>query len=170
MLARRALAHGGGDGGGQLGVLAEEHAALFDVGAGNIDFQRGHAFLAVQTRGQFPEFRRGGGIHIGDDRRFPPRQMGQLVPAEDLHPVVLQAHGIEHARRGFHNARAGIALARLEGQALDHDAAQGRQIAVRRELHAVAEGARCREHRIFQFEIVGLPLEGDGKIHAVSRL
>ena len=160
---------GGGDGGGQPGILAEEHAALPDVGAGDVDLQRGHALLAVQPGGQFPEFRRRCGVHIDNDRRFAPGQPGQLVPAEGLHPVVLQAHGIEHARRGLHNARTGIALARLKRQALDHNAAQSRQIAVGRELYAVTEGARCREHRVFQFEIVTLPFQGDGKIHAVSR-
>ncbi len=169
MLVRRAFAHGGGDGGGQLGVLPEEHAAFLHVGAGDVDLQRGHAFFAVQTRGQFAEFRRRRGVHIDDNRRFAPGQPGQPVAAEGLHAVVLQAHGIEHARRGFHNARAGIALARQKRQPLDHNAAQGRQIAIGRELHAVTESARCREHRVFQGEIVALPFQGDGKIHAVSR-
>lgn len=84
---------GAGDGRGQLGILPEEDAAALDVGAGDVHFQRGHAFLFIEAGGQLAEFGGGGGVKVGDDGQMLPGQAGELFLAEGFHAVVLQAHG-----------------------------------------------------------------------------
>ena len=108
-LSVRKAAHSFRDLGGHAGILAEGNAPLPHVGVGDVDLQRGHAFLRIEARGQLTEFLHRSGIDIGDDGRFLPGQQRQFAGAKVLHAVVLQAHGIEHAGRGFHNARRGVA-------------------------------------------------------------
>ena len=136
----------------KLRVLPEEDAPVFHVGAGNVHFKPGNPFLGGEDGGKLAELVRRCGVKVGDDRRFVPRQAGELVLEEGFHAVVLQAHGIEHPAGRFRHAGQRVAGPGPQGKPLDHDAAEMGQVAVGGELHPVAEGARGRQHRIFEDE------------------
>ena len=136
--------------GGEGRILPEQHAPVFHIGAGDVHFQSGNAFLGGEDARQLRELSGGGGVQVGDDRRFMPRQAGQLALEEGFHAVVLQAHGIEHAAGGFRHAGQRIAGARLQGKPFDHDAAEVREIAVTGELDAVSERAGGRQDGVLE--------------------
>ena len=142
------LGHFGGEG----RILSEQHAPVLHVGAGDVHFQTGDAFLGGEDARQFREFSRRGGVEVGDDRRFMPRQAGQFVLEEGFHAVILQTHGIEHTAGGFRHAGQRIAGTRLEGKPFHHDAAEMREIAVIGELDAVSERARGRQDGVLEDE------------------
>ncbi len=149
-LAAGLVLHGRRNLGREARILPEERAAVRHIGAGDIHFQGGNALFSGKALGKIGKFFGRSGVDIGDDRRFPPRQTGEPHFEKRLHPVVLQAHGVEHPAGGFRDAREGVALARPEGQPLDHNAPELRQIAVGLELHPVAECAGSREHRVLE--------------------
>ena len=78
--------------------------------------------------------------------------LGIDVIYEIIHALVLKAYGIQHSRRRLGHARIRIALTRLERGAFHDKTAQTVQVDKICELLAVAEGARCRKYRIFQFQ------------------
>ena len=74
--------------------------------------------------------------------------------AELLHAAVLEAYGVEHARRGLRHAGIGVALAVRTCGALDDETAQTLEVDKVGKLLAVAEGAAGRHHRVFKTEIM----------------
>ena len=138
--------------GGEGRILSEQHAPVLHVGARDVHFQTGDAFLGGEDARQFREFSGRGGVQVGDDRRFMPRQAGQFVLEEGFHAVILQTHGIEHTAGGFRHAGQRIAGTRLEGKPFHHDAAEMREIAVIGELDAVSERARGRQDGVLEDE------------------
>ena len=143
--------------GGEGRILSEQHAPVLHVGAGDVHFQTGDAFLGGEDASQFREFSRRGGVEVGDNRRFMPRQAGQFVLEEGFHAVILQTHGIEHTAGGFRHAGQRIAGTRLEGKPFHHDAAEMREIAVIGELDAVSERARGRQDGVLEDERFRVP-------------
>ena len=75
-------------------------------------------------------------------RRAEPPQFGQLLGDEPVDADALQADGVQHAGRRFDDARRRMALALVEEQALDGDAAERREVDGVGVLDAVAEAAR----------------------------
>ena len=107
---------------------------------------------------------------IDNDPATAGAQVRHFLHEKALKPHIFQTNGIEHATGGLDNPGRRVPRSGCQRYPFNHNRAKLRQGHQAGKFGSVAEGARCREHRIFQFEIVGLPLEGDGKIHAVSRL
>ena len=87
---------------------------------------------------------------VDDDRRAEPAQLRQLLGDEAMHADALQADRVQHAGRRFDDARRRMALALVEEQALDRDAAERREIDGVGVLDAVAEASGRRDDRVLQ--------------------
>ena len=74
----------------------------------------------------------------------------------------LQADGVQHAGRRLDDSRGGVAFALGQEQALDGDAAEGRQVDDVGVLHAVAEAPARRDERVLQGQGTDLNREIQG--------
>jgi hypothetical protein len=141
---------GGAHQGGQhRGVLAELDAPRLHVGTRGVDLEGRDLRDARQPLADL-----GVEVDLGaeDARedRHPVRDARQLLAHEGFDADVLEADRVQHARRDLGDARRRVPVARLEGEALRHEAPEAAQVEEGLELEAVAEGPGSREHRVAQ--------------------
>src|SRR4030095_14255645 len=87
---------------------------------------------------------------IDDDRRTQLTQLRQLLLDESVHADALQADRIEHAGGGFDDALGRVALARLEKETFDGDAAERREVDRLGVLAAVPKTSARRDQRVLE--------------------
>ena len=135
--------------GQHLRLLAELDAAALHVRAGGVHLDprdARHAGEALAHLGVALDL----GLEDARDHGDAFRQRRQLVADEGLDADVLEADRVQHPGRRLGDARRRVPGARLEREALGDEAADPAQVQERRQLAAVAEGARGRQHRVAQ--------------------
>ena len=140
---------------------AEGHAARIDVGAADVDLVGIDPIVVIQRFDNVDVLLHAVAGHVDDDGHVVRGEPAQVVVLHDLNAGVLQADRIEHARRGFGDARARVAFPSVERNAFGRHRAElvdGNEVVV---LLAGAEGARRNGHGVFHGETA----EIDGHVH-----
>ena len=115
---RRVLAAGLDDTCRHLGVVAERDAALFDVGAGDVDLDRIYGRIVEALRDVFI-FLDSGTRHVGDEACLREVEPRQNLLDDTVDAWILQADGIEHAVRSLVDAVRRVAEPHLPGRSLE---------------------------------------------------
>jgi hypothetical protein len=128
--------------------VAELHAALLDVGTGDVDLD-GVDRRVVEAARDLDVLLDGRAADVGDEARLAEVQRRQDLVDHMIDAGILQADGVEHAGRRLVHPVRWIAQARLAGGALEHDRPG---IAVAEPLHtrvflAKADAARQQHDR-----------------------
>jgi hypothetical protein len=144
----------------QFRVGGEINAAR-DVGARQVQLQSRQSVRPPDHRGHLDELvlvlTRDVGNHRGRQRT----QVGQVVGQEVLDAVVVQADGVEHARRRFDGPRRRVAGPRPARDRLGDDAAEPGEIDDAGHLPGVTERPRRDQDGVREAQ----PAEGDGEVH-----
>ena len=119
-----------------------------DVGTGDVDLDHVHARLA-EPLAHDAVLLRGVAGDIGDDAEVVLFQLRQFLFDKALYAGVLQTHGIQDTHGRLGNAGRRVALSGVQGQPLDRNTAQLRNIVKLPEFPAEAEGAGGDDHRVF---------------------
>ncbi len=135
--------------GEQIRVARKKDPAVPGVGAGDVELVGGDALGVFEHPDDFDIIFDGVAEHVGEDRSGA-AQFRQFIADEGADADILEPDGVEHAGLGFPDARRRVAVHRLAGKTLDHDAAESGQIHQIPQLDAVGVGAGGRQHRGFQ--------------------
>ena len=158
----RDLAHGADDVVRARQAAAERDAPFLDVGAGDVQLERGDPLGVRQDPRQLDVLVDRRAADVDEDDGAPVAQLRQLLADEPVHADALQADGVEHPRRRLDDARRRMSLALRQEQPLHGDAAERRQIDDVGVLDAVAEAAAGGDQRVGERQ----GADGDGKIHS----
>ena len=155
----QAARHFADDLGSLLGVGAEVDAPG-DVRARDVQLERRDVREVVEPGRHFDEFRRRLAGDVDDDRRSELQQLRKMFGDKGFQTVVVEADGIQEARRGFDGARRRVADAGPRGDRLGDDAAQAAEVGVSLHLASVAECAGGHQDGIGQSQTV----QGDAQL------
>ena len=145
--------------------MREHLAAIFEVGARHVDFDRDDRRRRVgQQLGRPFEFAHGATPDAGDDACTGAFERRKLVLEPRLDARALQADAVDHPRGRLVHTRWRIARPRLRRQRLDDDRAERRQIEVAGQFGAVPGRARSRHDRVRQCERSDARREIDGLV------
>src|SRR5690606_29896645 len=112
--------------GGHVGVVAEGHTSLLDVGTGDVDLD-GVDGRIVEQLGDGAIFLDGGPGYVGDEARLGEIELGKDLLNDIARARILQSDGIEHAVGRFRNAVRRVAEARLQRRSFE---AHGARVAI----------------------------------------
>ena len=146
---------------GGLRVGTEDDASLFDIRAGNVDFQ-GRDAVYVELCSQFAVFFRRTGRDIDDERRTVTAYFRQDIPLKSVYAGIFQADAVQHACRRFGDAHARIARPRQRRNALGYNRADVVNVEEVGVFQAEAEGPRRPHDRRFHGNA--------GKVHSYAFL
>ena len=104
-------------------AAAELNAAFLDVGARDVELDRGDAVGVGQDARNLDVLLECRPADVDEDRRTTRPQFGQMLLDEPVDADSLETNGIQHPRRRFDDARGRMPFALGQEQALDGDAA-----------------------------------------------
>ena len=133
----------------QLGSLAELDAAALHVRARRVQLDPGHARRAGQTLGDLG-ITLDLGLEDARDHRHALGSAGSFSRTKASTPTFSRLIALSMPAGASAMRARRVPAARLEREALRDEAADPREVEERRELGAVAEGARRGQHRIAQ--------------------
>ena len=154
---------------GEVRVNAELHAALFHVGAGDVQLVGGQALGLLQLADDLHVLLHRVAEDVGDDGGVILPQSGELFGDEAAHADVLQADRVQHPGRGLAQARGRRSLDGLRRQPFDDDAPQPVQVHQGGELYSITKGAGGYQDRILQAK-AGQPRRWRGQLNAEVHL
>ena len=131
-----------------LGCCAEGHSSVFHIGARDIEFYCWNAIEFINSPCTF-------GIILGAIARYIDNHIGFDVLylridmlAEVINTFVLQAYTVEHTLCRLRHSGIGIALAGLQGGALDDNTSQLTQVYEVLIFYSVAKGTAGCQHGV----------------------
>ena len=164
---------GGSDYLGYLGgVVAELHAPLFDVGAGDIELVPGESLGILEDLDHLDIVFDGIAENVGDDRRIEFSQYREFFGYEGADPHILETDSVEHPGRGGVKAGSRGAFDRFAGKTLGDEASEAVQVNEVGEFEAVTEGSTGGKNRIPQAQRANFYAEVNGAsgAHFVQRI
>ncbi len=155
----RRLAAGRHDLAEQLAVGAELGAALLDVGAGHIKFQRPHAAQRIKPPRHFGIFFDRGAPDVNDGGHLQSFEKWPVFRDETVHARALQANRVDQAAGDFDRARRWVTANGTKSDAFYDDRTKLVEIEELSVFHAITKGTRRHGDRVLQGEFTNLNRE-----------
>ena len=123
------------------------------IRAGNVDLQPAHLLLRVQAFAGIGVILHAEAADVCHHRLMEYfLQLRQFLRDHLFHPGILQAHGVDHARRAFRDTGRGISETGIFCGSLEGEGSQAIDIVPLGKLIPEAESTAGGDHRVVQFQ------------------